>query len=150
MVRYEALLLAVPEITSEESSKLELQFNKMLKAAKGSSVSFEKWGKYNLAYPVRKNEYGVYFLTRFELPNEEKDKFFAELKDLFAIKYHDIIMRHMISALHSKSLEYQRPRSLEEPEKDVDNILRKTRDSGDMHSSRDRMSNNDDQNLSMD
>jgi small subunit ribosomal protein S6 len=130
MVRYETLLLAVPEITSEETAKLENQFIKMVNAIKGNIISFEKWGKYRLAYPIRKNDYGVYFLTRFELPTEEKDKFFSDLKDLFAIKYHDIVMRHMVSALPATaSLEYQRPRSLEEGPKDMDNLLKKGKDS---------------------
>lgn len=132
MVRYETLILAVPEITTEEISKLETQFTKMVKAAKGNIISFEKWGKYSLAYPVRNNEYGVYFLSRFELPVDDRDKLFADLKDLFAIKYHDMIMRFAIDSLpYNKSLEYQKPRSLEEMPKDEGFLGKKSREYGD-------------------
>jgi len=129
MNRYETLILSVPEITAEEVSKLEVQLNKMVKTSKGNTISFEKWGKYRLAYPVRKNEYGVYFLSRFELPNEEKDAFFSELKNLFAIKYHEIVMRNIVSAFDKDaSMEYQRPRSLEEgPQEDFMNKKRDSR-----------------------
>lgn len=134
MIRYEILLLAVPEITNDEVNKLETQFNKMVKDIKGNIISFEKWGKYPLAYPVRNNDYGVYFLTRFELPSDKKNQFFEDIKDLFAIKYHDIIMRHIVSVLPSnKSLEYQRPKSLEESPKDkeVESFFKKSKDSSD-------------------
>lgn len=123
MVRYETLLLAIPEITNEEASKLEAQFIKMINAIKGNLISFERWGKYRLAYPVKKNDYGVYFLTRYELPNDQKNQFFAELKDLFAIKYNDLVMRHVVTALPAgKNIEYQKPRSLEETPKDMENL----------------------------
>ncbi len=124
--RYETLILAIPEITNEESTKFESQFNKLIKDAKGSLLSFDRWGKYKLAYPVRKNDYGVYYLTRFEVPTDQKDTLFRELKDLFKIKFNDIIMRHIISALSAgKSLEYTKPRSLEEGPQDIDSLLQK-------------------------
>lgn len=119
MIRYESLMLAVPEITSAETSKLESQFEKMVKTAKGNIVSFEKWGKYKLAYPIKKNEYGVYFLTRFELPKDQKDEFFKELHSFFAIKFNDIVTRYVISLLPpGKTLDYNKPRSLEETPKE--------------------------------
>ncbi len=124
--RYETLILAIPEITNEESTKFESQFNKLIKDAKGSLLSFDRWGKYKLAYPVRKNDYGVYYLTRFEVPTDQKDILFRELKDLFKIKFNDIIMRHLVSVLAAgKTLEYTKPRSLEEGPQDIDSLLQK-------------------------
>ena len=76
-------------------------------------ISFERWGKYKLCYPVQKNSYGVYLLTRFELP--EGSTVLNDIKSLFTIKLHNIVMRHLTSKLdHDKSLEYHRPKSLEE------------------------------------
>ena len=50
MIRqYEALLLTVPEITGDEVKHLETQLDKTIKAATGSTISFERWGKYKLA-----------------------------------------------------------------------------------------------------
>lgn len=131
MVRYETLILAVPEITNEEASKFESQFTKMVKEAKGNVSSFDRWGKYKLAYPVKKNEYGVYFLTRFEIPSQQKDTFFKELKDLFKIKYNELIMRNLTSVLApGKSLDYTKPRSLEETPQDIDSFLQKNKMQG--------------------
>lgn len=111
--RYEALMLTVPEITADEAKSIEQQFNRLVADKKGSMVSFERWGKYRLAYPVKKNDYGVYFLARFETAQSEP--LVDEVKTLLAVKLHEIIMRSMLTKLEEKqSLEYQRPPSLEE------------------------------------
>ena len=113
MRQYEALLLTVPEITGDEMKNLETQLDKAVKAGTGSTISFERWGKYRLAYDVNKNDYGVFFLTRFELPAGTKA--LDDMKHLFKVKLNSVIMRDMISALDPKRpLTYQRPRSLEE------------------------------------
>jgi len=111
--QYEALLLTVPEITGDEVKHLETQIDKIIKAGSGSVVSFERWGKYRLAYEINKNDYGVFFLTRFELP--ETKSTVTDLKALFKVKFNNVVMRDMVSALDPKRpLTYQRPRSLEE------------------------------------
>ena len=86
---------------------------KLVKAGSGSTISFERWGKYKLAYDINKNEYGVFFLTRFEAP--EKSTLVNDLKTLFKVKFNNVVMRDMISVLDPKQpLTYNRPRSLEE------------------------------------
>lgn len=113
MTRYESLILAVPTITQDEAKNIESQVEKVIKENKGTMISFEKWGKYRLAYPVKKNEYGIYFLARFEIDN--KTAVLDGLKTLMTVKLNDIVMRDMITALAPKqSLAYQRPTSLEE------------------------------------
>lgn len=114
MVRYEALMLAVPEITQDEIRRLESELDRVIKSAKATTVSFDKWGKFRLAYPVKKKDYGIYFLTRFEVEGEAQPVL-EELKSLFAVKLNDMVMRHMISVLDPKQgLEYERPLSVEE------------------------------------
>jgi ribosomal protein S6 len=111
--KYEALLLTIPEITGDEAKDLELQLDKVVRAHSGSTVSFERWGKYKLAYEINKSDYGVYFLMRFEVP--KGTKLVQELKTYIAVKLNAIVMRDMISLIDSKtSYVYQRPRSLEE------------------------------------
>jgi small subunit ribosomal protein S6 len=130
MVRYETLLLTVPEITADEQSALETQFEKTLKDRQATLVSFERWGKFRLAYPVNKNDYGVYYLARFEtLPNKVAQPLLADIETLLAVKYNELIARHLISRLDSKkSLTYQRPESLEEtPTRDVDSFLKENK-----------------------
>jgi ribosomal protein S6 len=112
MRQYEALLLTVPEITGDEVKNLEAQLDKVVKAGTGSTISFERWGKFRLAYEIE-GDYGVFFLARFELPTGTKS--LEDMKHLFKVKLNNVILRDMISVLDPKRpLTYQRPRSLEE------------------------------------
>lgn len=110
--RYEALMLTVPELTKDETVLIEKQIDEAVRKAAGSVISFERWGKYRLEYPVKKNDYGVYLLARFEIPKGSQA--LQDLQTMFAIKLNLIVMRHMVHALESPSLVYQRPKSLEE------------------------------------
>lgn len=131
MVRYETLILTVPEITNAESGALETQFSKLVEGAKGKLISYERWGKYRLAYPVNKNEYGVYYLTRFDIPSENKKTVLDEIKTMCAIKYNTIVMRHMIAQLDKhKPLDYQRPTPLDDAPKGVDAFLKENKMEG--------------------
>ena len=113
MQKYEALLLTIPEITGDEAKDLEMQLDKVVKGGSGSTVSFERWGKYKLAYDVNKSEYGVYYLMRFEAP--KKTTLIKDMKTYLNVKLSNIVMRDMISCLDPKNpITYQRPRSLEE------------------------------------
>jgi len=144
MLRYETLILTVPEVTADEIKTIEAQFDKTVQASKGSMVSFERWGKYRLAYPVKGNEYGVYFLARFEV--EDPKEILETVRILCAVKFNDLIMRNMISRLDEKaSLAYQRPPSLEEaPARD--GFLGEGKGNGMMHGS----SHHDDEDESSD
>ena len=129
--RYELLLLTVPEITYDEVQNLERQLEKFIQDVQGTVLSFEKWGKFKLAYPVRKNDYGVYILIRFEVP--EGTSIMHDLRTYFVIKLGNLVMRDMISSLDiRKPLAYQRPRSLEEipPSREVGVFFKEPRESG--------------------
>lgn len=113
MFRYEVLMLAVPDITKDELATIESQIEKLVQQVKGSIISFDRWGKYRLAYPVKKNEYGVYCLARFDTPIA--DELLAEVRTLLGVKLEGSIMRYVITSLDTDtSLAYQRPLSLEE------------------------------------
>ena len=131
MFRYEVLMLAVPEITQDELKQLEDRLEKTIESFKGTMISFERWGKYRLAYPVKKNDYGVYILARFEI-NESPTKLLEELKTIFAVKLNEIVMRHMITRLdESASLAYNRPHSLEDaPPREVGSFMRDNKGEG--------------------
>lgn len=128
MRKYELLMLAVPEITEDESKSLEKHVEESVKKAQGSMLLFDRWGKYRLAYPVKNNEYGVYFLARFEAPTDTD--FLEELKRSFVVKMHTIVMRNMISVLdNAAGTIYQRPLSLEEaPAREVGSFMREGRE----------------------
>ncbi|TET06710.1 30S ribosomal protein S6 [Candidatus Dependentiae bacterium] len=124
MHRYELLLLTIPEITEDEVKSLESQLDQLIKEVDGTIISFERWGKYKLAYPIRKNDYGVYFLVRFEVDNPHP--LLGTIQSLMSIKLSNIVMRNMVTALSLKeTLAYQRSPSLEEtPLRDVDSFLK--------------------------
>ena len=132
MIRYEVLLLTVPEITSHESRDLETTVQKIVKSHKASTISYERWGKYRLAYPVNKHDYGVYFLLRFEVPKDAVTALIADLHALFTVKLNDIVMRHVVRHLPTDApLSYHRPESLEElPTRDVATFLKESKMTG--------------------
>jgi len=121
---YEILFLAIPEITKDEIQSLESHLDQLINKEKGTIISFERWGKYKLAYPIKKNDYGVYFLARFEVDSPQP--LLDNIQSFLKIRLSNIIMRYMTSALSPKqSLAYQRPLSLEEiPERDIDSFLK--------------------------
>ena len=128
MQRYEVLVLTVPEITKDELKQMESQLDRLIANAKGATLSFERWGKFKLTYPVRSNEYGVYCLMRFEAPSTLVN----DMRTFFAVQLHDIAMRHIIARVDRDSLAYQRPKSLEEAStsRDVDTFLKENQMGG--------------------
>lgn len=115
LARYETLFLTVPEVTSDEIAAIESQVQKVVKENQGTFISFERWGKMQLAYPVRNNQYGVYFLTRFEGQKDNLEGLLKAINELFAVRLNTTVMRHLVNRLDPKaSLVYQRPPSLEE------------------------------------
>lgn len=131
MVRYEILLLAVPHITQEEEKNLEKGLDTLVRQVKGSIISVDRWGKLRLAYPIKKNDYGIYILVRFEVESVTQE-FLGEIKQLLAVKYNELVMRHVVVKLDPKQkLEYKRPLSVEEaPARNVDSFMRENKMDG--------------------
>lgn len=126
MARYELLVLAIPELTKDEAQTLEATIEETITDHKATLISWERWGKYRLEFAITKKEYGIYFLARFEVAPAAATALLTALKTLCAVKFIDIVMRHMITHLPSKgSLEYKRPESLEEaPSRDVSTFFK--------------------------
>jgi small subunit ribosomal protein S6 len=123
---YEILIVTVPEITSDESSSLETQLTKLIEEYKGTIQFLHRWGKYRLAYPVRGNDYGVYFLLRFTTTATDVQELLAALYTFLTVKHNELVMRHLIVKLDPHaSVTYHRPESLEEtPGKTVDSFIK--------------------------
>lgn len=130
MLRYEALMLTVPAITGDETKNLETSLDKLIQKQKGTMLSFERWGKFKLSYPVKKNDYGVYFLARFETPKDSTTV--QDIKALFNVKLNNVVMRELVGKLDpEQTLAYQRPKSLEEaPTRDVETFLKENKMEG--------------------
>ncbi len=113
-LKYETLMLAHTEITNDELGNLESNFEKIFSEAGGKLTTFDKWGKYRLAYPVRKNSYGVYILARYELPKTDLAKTIGAVDSFLKIKCHEFVMRHVNVKLDANApSEYQRPEPLD-------------------------------------
>ena len=121
--RYETLMLLSTEMTNDELAAIEQQFEHLISQAKGEMFSFDKWGKYHLAYPVNKNDYGVYVLTRYNLPQGALADITKELNHFFKIKCSDVVMRFV-----NKRLDEDAPKDYIKPEP-VDSGGRKSFDS---------------------
>lgn len=125
MLRYEILILVTPDVTQDETASIEKYLAGLIKNAKADLISYERWGKYRLAYPVRKKEYGVYYLLRFAVNQEQKQALIKDMQEALRVKFNDLVMRFMVHEIRpGQSLEYTRPRSLEEMPQDVDNLLK--------------------------
>lgn len=112
--QYETLLLTRTETTDDELATIESYFEKAAKNGKGSLASFEKWGKYQLAYPVKKNSYGVYALARYELPKEGVKAIHAEIESFLKIKCTEVVLRHVTVALKEGATStYQKPEPID-------------------------------------
>lgn len=100
MSHYETLFLAKTEITDDEISVIEHYLDKQLANIKGKLSVFDKWGKYRLAYPVNKSNYGVYILARYEIEDKPTVKnFMKELDTFIKIKCNEFIMRYVNTKL---------------------------------------------------
>ncbi len=126
MFKYEVLFLTVPEITKDETEAIKAYFSKVIRAHKATLVTFDRWGKYRLAYPVNHNDYGVYFLTRFDVDAENKDALLAAIQEIFVFKFNTLIPKNIVVRLDDNApADYKRPASLEDNPQDIDSFLKR-------------------------
>jgi small subunit ribosomal protein S6 len=69
MRRYETTVIAVPTLTEEEQNQLVAGLEQVIADAGGQLIRTDRWGKRRLAYRVRKQEDGFYFLFFYESPS---------------------------------------------------------------------------------
>lgn len=129
MSRYETLLLMSTDVTDDELSMIEKNFDLISSNAKGKVSRFDKWGKYRLAYPVNKSAYGVYVLVRFELPKETAPKALPEIESLLKIKFNELVWRHVTVKLKpNASSNYHKPEPVDVARaNNIDTILKENR-----------------------
>lgn len=93
MKHYETLMLLPVTATTNEIALIEKQFKALVKTAGGNLGTFDKWGRYKLAYPILKQDYGVYILARYEVA--EVQTFFQKLETFLKVKCVDSVMRYV-------------------------------------------------------
>lgn len=65
MAKYETMLVTSAKLSEEENATLVGKFKSLIEA-NGSITSVDEWGKRRLAYPINKEDDGIYTLIRFE------------------------------------------------------------------------------------
>lgn len=116
MIRYETLLLARTEITNEEISLIEKSFETIINGAGGKINAVDRWGKYRLSYPIKKQEYGIYYLIRFDVPADKVSQVTKEIQEFFRIKCSEFVLRNVIVRLDDNApTMYKRPEPVDSP-----------------------------------
>lgn len=70
MNSYEGLFLLKPDLTKEDLDKVMGQVQGILSKHEGSQDSVKEWGKQRLAYPVKKNKEGFFYLINFKIGSD--------------------------------------------------------------------------------
>ena len=91
MAKYETMLVTSAALDEEASTALVGKFKTLIEAH-GTIDSVDEWGKRRLAYPINKQEEGVYTLIKFSCTPE----FPAELDRVYKIT--DGVLRTIIVA----------------------------------------------------
>lgn len=91
MAKYETMLVTSAALDEEASTALVGKFKTLIEA-RGTIDSVDEWGKRRLAYPINKQEEGVYTLIKFTCTPE----FPAELDRVYKIT--DGVLRTIIVA----------------------------------------------------
>ena len=91
MAKYETMLVTSGNLDEEATTALVGKFKSLIEA-NGTIDSVDEWGKRRLAYPINKEEEGVYTVINFT----SEPEFPAELDRIYKIT--DGVLRTMIVA----------------------------------------------------
>jgi len=90
MPLYELGVIIDPEVpTEDETSALE-RLETIISDADGEIVDKDAWGRRQLAYPIRKKNYGIYHFWKFNVGGEVLEKLNFEMRT------NDAVMRSLI------------------------------------------------------
>jgi len=67
MKNYEGMFIIKADLTKEDLDKTLGQVQEIIKKQKGSLGTIKEWGKQKLAYPIKKQKEGVYYLINFHI-----------------------------------------------------------------------------------
>lgn len=96
MPLYELGVIIDPEVDPESETAALERLQAIITDAGGSLAEQNTWGRRQLAYPIRKKNFGVYHFWKFEVGGEVIDKLTFELRT------NDAVMRSMILNLDTE------------------------------------------------
>lgn len=88
---YELMFIVSPEIGEADSTKKLEEIKNAIATAGGKITAEDNWGMREMAFRIRKQERGIYFVVNFNL--EERSKI-AEFEKMLFLD--NVILRHML------------------------------------------------------
>lgn len=67
MNKYEAMFILKADLGKEGLDKVLAQMQDIITKNEGSIDELKEWGKHKLAYPIKKNKEGTYYLMNFHI-----------------------------------------------------------------------------------
>jgi small subunit ribosomal protein S6 len=96
MPLYELGIIIDPEVEPESETAALERLQAIITDAGGSLVEQNAWGRRQLAYPIRKKNFGVYHFWKFEVGGEVVEKLNFELRT------NDAVMRSLVLNLDTE------------------------------------------------
>jgi small subunit ribosomal protein S6 len=96
MPLYELGIIIDPEVDPESETAALERLQAIITDAGGTLVEQNAWGRRQLAYPIRKKNFGVYHFWKFEVGGEVIDKLTFELRT------NDAVMRSLVLNLDTE------------------------------------------------
>jgi len=90
MPLYELGIIVDPEVPPEDETSALERLEGIITEADGEMLGKDTWGRRQLAYPIRKKNYGVYHFWRFNVGGDALDKLNFEMRT------NDAVMRSLI------------------------------------------------------
>jgi small subunit ribosomal protein S6 len=90
MPLFELGVILDPEATTEEETQVLERLEAIITSAGGEVVDKDVWGRRQLAYPIRKKNYGSYQFWKFNVGGDVMAKLNFELRT------NDLVMRSLI------------------------------------------------------
>lgn len=115
MIYYEMLMLLTPDISQEGYDLIKEKIESVITENSGIIKNYDRWGKYLLAYPIKKHTYGIYILLRFGVNPSLLNNTLNGIRALCTLRFNLTMMRHVFVRLGKTISEtYCRPDSLED------------------------------------
>jgi len=90
---YELLFIIPNKFTEGEANEVSEKTKDLIVKNQGQVTYTEFWGKKQLTYPIKQNEYGYYSLIEFDLPGINLEKVNKELRMSDEIIRHQIVVK---------------------------------------------------------
>jgi small subunit ribosomal protein S6 len=95
---YEALFIVPNKFTDDEARGILEKVKKVITDSEGKVTYSEEWGKKKLAYPIKHNFQGYYYLVEFESTGAKIAQLDRAIKLMADVLRHQIVTRKVKSA----------------------------------------------------